>query len=186
MRIGFTGASGTGKSTLAEWVAEKYELEFNPVGSRPVAKAMGFDNPYDVDKAGKRAEFQRRLLDDKVSWELEHESFVTDRTTFDNLLYTALHDIKAASMDQVDKAIAALQRYDLIIYCPLEIFCNIDGDPNRVAEMAYHRIYDAALCGFFMKFDAPPFTTMLYQDLDMRKQELEKQIKAFLGAGHKE
>ena len=57
MRIAFCGASGTGKSTLAKWIVENAAelkldgIELNPVGSRSVAKAMGFSSPYDVDKA---------------------------------------------------------------------------------------------------------------------------------------
>lgn len=50
MRIGFTGASGTGKTTLAKAISEKLCLPMNPVGSRSTAGSMGFDNPYDVDK----------------------------------------------------------------------------------------------------------------------------------------
>jgi hypothetical protein len=52
MRIAFCGASGTGKTTLAKALGEFFELERNPVGARSVAREMGFDNPYDVDRAG--------------------------------------------------------------------------------------------------------------------------------------
>jgi hypothetical protein len=51
------GPSGTGKSTLAGFVGEQYDLKLNPVGSRSTAKAMGFVNdkgegdPYAVDRA---------------------------------------------------------------------------------------------------------------------------------------
>ena len=51
MRIAFCGASGTGKTTLAKWLAEELKYEMNPVGSRSTARRMGFNNPYDVDKA---------------------------------------------------------------------------------------------------------------------------------------
>jgi len=51
MRIAFIGASGTGKTTLAKWVAETYSLPLNPVGARSVARDMGFETPYDVDQA---------------------------------------------------------------------------------------------------------------------------------------
>src|SRR5579884_1906638 len=105
MRIAFCGASGTGKTTLAEHVAKKYGLEMNPVGSRSVAKDMGFESPYDADKAGRRAEFQRRLVDSKREWEATHDSFVTDRTTFDNLTYMALHDVYSATMGYLQNAV---------------------------------------------------------------------------------
>lgn len=58
MRIAFTGASGTGKSTLAQWLSRELSLPMNPVGARSVAKDMGFvdfasgePRPYLVDRA---------------------------------------------------------------------------------------------------------------------------------------
>lgn len=145
MRIGFMGASGTGKSTLAAFIAEKYGLEVNPVGSRSVSKAMGFDSPYDVDKAGKRAEFQRRLVTEKVAWEDAHESFVVDRTTLDNLAYTMLHDIYAVDEALLESIAMGMQRYTHVIYCPVDAFCNPGNDAARVKDMTYHKLYDLTL-----------------------------------------
>ncbi len=51
MRIAFAGASGTGKTTLAKWLAARQGLELCPVGSRSIAAEFGFATPYDVDKA---------------------------------------------------------------------------------------------------------------------------------------
>ena len=65
VRIAMAGASGTGKTTLMNFLAKEYGLPVNPVGSRSVSAAMGFASPYDVDKAGKRSEFQRRLVTEK-------------------------------------------------------------------------------------------------------------------------
>ncbi len=56
-RIGFAGSSGTGKTTLATWLAEQLGVPLNPVGARSVAAEMGFfdekeqPNPYLVDRA---------------------------------------------------------------------------------------------------------------------------------------
>jgi hypothetical protein len=148
MRIAFCGASGTGKTTLAKWVADEFELPFNPIGSRSVAQTMGFDSPYDVDQAGKRAEFQWNLLQEKAAWEFVNEQFVSDRTTFDNLLYTALHDVYCIDDKTLAKAKEGMRRYTHIIYCPFAAFCNVDGDQDRVQDTVYHQIYDAALGGF--------------------------------------
>lgn len=145
MRIAFCGASGTGKTTLAKWVAETYGVPFNPVGSRSVAKNMGFDNPYDVDKAGKRAEFQQRLLAEKIEWESQHDTFVSDRTTMDNLLYTMIHDVYSIDDTTIDQAVQGMARYTLVWFCPIKSFLNLGGDPNRVSNKAYHRLYDVTM-----------------------------------------
>jgi len=55
--VAFTGSSGTGKTTLAKWLAKELDVPFNPIGARSVAVDMGFVDekgearPYDVDNA---------------------------------------------------------------------------------------------------------------------------------------
>lgn len=146
-RIAFCGASGTGKTTLARWLEEKLSIPMNPVGSRSVAKAMGFESPYDTDKAGKRGDFQRRLQADKIAWENAHESFVTDRTTLDELVYTSLHDVSVVNEVYLANARLHVERYTHIVYCPLEDFCKLDGDPKRNPSMTYQKLFDIMLQG---------------------------------------
>lgn len=147
-RIAFAGASGTGKTTLARHVADKFGLPMNPVGSRSVAREMGFESPYDVDRAGKREEFQRRLQREKMAWELAHESFVTDRSTLDELVYTSFHDVQTAcSPTYFDAALSHMNRYDLVFYCPVDTFVNLDGDPSRLNELRYQQNFDRCLAG---------------------------------------
>jgi AAA domain len=144
-RVAFCGASGTGKTTLSNFISTEYGLLMNPVGSRSVSTAMGFASPYDVDKAGKRAEFQRRLVIEKSAWEDANGSFVTDRTTLDNLVYTMFHDIAAIDDELYEQVKQGMARYTHIIYCPVGVFCNPAGDPSRVADMTYHRLYDQVI-----------------------------------------
>lgn len=146
-RIAFCGASGTGKSVLADYIQKRYNLEYNPVGSRSVAKDMGFDNPYDVDAAGRRLEFQGRLLRAKIEWEEQHETFVSDRTTLDNLAYTILHSPGTVSDTYWEESFKALSRYDVIFYTPLSSFHSCAGDPARKSDPTYHKGYDALLVG---------------------------------------
>ncbi len=147
MRIAFSGASGTGKTTLATWVSETYGIPMNPVGSRSVSQAMGFKSPYDVDAAGKRAVFQRRLVTEKVAWEASHDSFVTDRTTFDNIAYTALHDVHSIDGMMMEAAIVGAQRYTRIFLCPVHLFCDPGVDPARVKSRTYHELFEALAFG---------------------------------------
>lgn len=173
LRVAFCGASGTGKTTLASFIAEEWGLPINPVGSRSVAKTMGFDSPYDVDKAGKRADFQRRLATEKVAWEAGHESFVSDRTTLDNLAYTVLHDVRSIDAELVEVITAGLQRYTHIIYCPVDVFCNPGDDAARVKDLTYHKLFDAALVGLLMRnrpSQSTFVTTLSVEGLEARKE----------------
>lgn len=180
IRLAFAGASGTGKTTLARWASEAYDLPLNPVGSRSVAQAMGFDNPYDVDKAGRRAEFQRRLVTEKCAWEAAHESFVVDRTTLDNLAYTMMHDVYTIDRSLLDEVIQGLGRYTHIVFCPVDVFINLAGDANRVSAEVYHELYDEALRAFLRKYTPHKVqvSTLRKRELEERKVRLEQLLHA--------
>lgn len=154
LRVAFSGASGTGKTTLAEYVAERFSLPLCPVGSRSVAKSMGFDNPYDVDNAGKRAEFQYKLFVDKCNWEADNAStgYVTDRTHFDNLAYCMLHCHDSLNEREIDlyKQAQAMS-YSHIFLVRVSDFIELGTDVNRVAEKAYHVLFEAALLGLYQQ-----------------------------------
>jgi len=147
LRVAFAGASGTGKTTLARWVSERFGLPINPVGSRSVAAAMGFASPYDVDQAGRRAEFQARLLREKRAWEELHseKGFVSDRTTLDNLTYTMLHDVRSIDAATLASAVVGARHYTHVVYCPMDVVWKPGGDPARVPDETYHRLYDVVL-----------------------------------------
>lgn len=178
IRIAFAGASGTGKSTLAQFVSEHYGVPVNPVGSRSVAAEMGFTSPYDVDQAGKRSEFQHRLLRAKVTWEAERESFVTDRSTCDQLLYWMLHDVRSVGDASLDLVKVGMLRYTHVAYCPVDRFRSREADAARVTDETYHAVYDAALIGLLAKYTE---TSRLWElksgDLEERKDEVLAMIK---------
>lgn len=154
VRIAFSGASGTGKTTMCAKLVEEYGMELCPVGSRSVSATMGFSNPYDVDAAGKREEFQEKLFLDKLSWEGPRKSFVTDRTYLDNVAYSLLHvDPRKVNADFLTRAgTAAAHSYDLIFFCPLSSFHELDSDPSRVAESNYHKTFELLLLGLHRAF----------------------------------
>lgn len=153
-RIAFAGASGTGKTTRMNAVAEALGLPTCPVGSRSVAEAMGFASPYDVDKAGQRRLFQKRLLEQKSAWEKDHErtGFVTDRTHYDNLAYAIMHCPELLTDDYVLDVVKASAVYTAIILCPMATFWNLGNDPARVKDRAYHEAYDILIQGLLHRY----------------------------------
>lgn len=176
-RVAFCGASGTGKTTMATWLAEEASLPLNPVGSRSVAKEMGFDSPYDVDKAGRRGEFQRRLVTDKRIWENLHPSFVTDRTTLDNLVYTMLHDVRSIDAQLLGSMVEGMKRYTLIVVCPVDVHCKLGTDTARIADLTYQQLFDAALEGVLDRW-APtaPILWLHHEGVEVRKQVLRRRL----------
>lgn len=149
MRIAISGCSGTGKTTLARAISEKYGIPLNPIGARSVALEMGFDNPYDVDAAGKRVEFQKRLFEGKRDWELAHDDFVTDRSYLDNLTYCALHMAEHLEDGAIQEYSEAMVRYDLVLWLHMADFQSL-GDGVRKTNLEYHRLYETLLERFLI------------------------------------
>lgn len=164
LRIAFTGASGTGKTTLARMVSEHYGLPMEqwPVPDSPgeyesttrhVARMLtGDPEPYKVDALGLRGEFQRKLLATKIAWEQDHAEtgFVTDRTHFDNLAYGALHDIDDSATDPEFFRLVRdnMYTYDLIIFCPTGRV-PFELDAVRKNSVVYHKLIEAMLHGLY-------------------------------------
>lgn len=144
MKIAISGASGTGKTTLARMISEHYQIPINPIGSRTVAKEMGFDNPYDVDKAGLRVEFQEKLFDAKREWELTHDSFVTDRSYLDNLTYCVLHMAEHLTEEKVFEYQRMMSIYHATVVLSRASFQKLD-DGIRQTNAMYHQYYELLL-----------------------------------------
>lgn len=170
MRVGFCGASGTGKTRLMEHLVGKHGLPACPVGSRQVAKAMGFDNPYDVDRAGMRAAFQRRLFVEKRAWEEQNDEFASDRTAFDNLAYATMHGARMR-LEEVGEYVDAMYRLTHVVYLPVVAFQRVGDDPARVQEAGYHHMFDMVLRALLAEYQIPHLR--LGGPVDKRQERLD-------------
>jgi len=178
IRLALCGASGTGKSTIAEAIAAQLSLPICPVGSRSVAASMGFDNPYDVDAAGKRSEFQRALLSQKIAWEREVGAFVTDRTHLDNLAYTLMHAHETADEGFRTAVRAAMPIYTHIVFCPVDAFHNLAGDPARVNDVLYHSDYQRRLRRLLNEYvDHTPILWLTSKWRDTRIEQVRRFVR---------
>lgn len=157
-RIGFAGASGTGKTWLATRLAVERGLPLCPVGSRQIAQRMGYASPYDVDAVpGARRAFQVELQRAKTEWEREQGwgGFVSDRTPIDNLAYTALHDVHAISADMLELTRSHFATYTHVVVCWRSSFCQLGTDPARALDPTYQAVYEACLYGLLLEHTSP-------------------------------
>lgn len=157
MRIAISGASGTGKTTIAKVIAERFNIPLNPVGARSVSAGMGLDNPYDVDRLGLRVEFQGRLFQQKRDWEAQHEHFVTDRSYFDNLVYCMLHMGSALPDGSIASYQASMTRYEVVFRLQKRDFQDLN-DGVRVKGETYHWAYERLLSDLYSIPTTPSLT----------------------------
>ena len=164
-RVAFTGASGTGKTTLARRLATGLELPLSPSMARQAAESLGLDSPYEVDQRAPgdrrtgatalRERLQRLITHRRLAWQDEHaDGFVSDRTSYDDLAYSVLHGCSARTIQEMSDAVDLQHNrlrptYDRVVLCPVESFWQHGGDPARVNDLAYHRRFQDVLLQLF-------------------------------------
>lgn len=89
------GPSGTGKTTLAQWIAKKYDLKFIPTSSKVLWKKYGIaDHAHLIRKSiGSPMwgyKFQEELLDYREDVMAKNFNYITDRSPIDNMVYFLL------------------------------------------------------------------------------------------------
>ncbi len=161
IRIAFVGASGTGKTFLASRVADQRGIPLQPSFARAVAEDLGFKSPYDVDQAGQRGPYQRRVLARMIAWQQDNPSFIADRSVFDVLTYTLMHADDRTYQECREAVMLGLKsgsiRYDLIVLCPIASFFKMGDDPARKLDapyqLRYERMLEDHLHDFSIKYD---------------------------------
>lgn len=136
MKIAITGSHGTGKTTLAQALAEELDMHLIPEAAREIMEKWQVE-PWNLDDPTKTA-FQEEVLDIQIKREQQAESFISDRTVFDSLAYSKM----LASYEQLSElavAHVAVSPYDLVIRLP--IVFEIDND-GRSTDIEYQQLID--------------------------------------------
>jgi len=115
MKIAFTGASSTGKTTLAKAVEEKLLLKYINVDSRKIIDDLRHSN---IDNLNEKEflEFQKIWLNEKLINERSIDKFITDRTYIDAIAYMRNRNIN--NFELFDNYIKKMDVYDYIFYLP--------------------------------------------------------------------
>jgi nicotinamide riboside kinase len=151
MRIAFTGASSTGKTTLAR--ALGLDSAFRAVvpgrinvDGRNLLRELGHASGVDSMSRDSRRAFQVRYLAQKRSNEDGQERYLTERSFVDIAAFWI--DTSTDPTDVYSEFVRTCEtearRYDLHIYLPAGVI-PLETDGLRSNDVAYHATIDASI-----------------------------------------
>jgi predicted ATPase len=119
MKIYFSGTHGSGKTTLARYVSNKYTLPLITEVARMILseKELQVDNlRTDMDLVDS---YQNDIFYRQMSEEAKYKDFVSDRSAIDSLAYSAQHTRilpRLMAAPELKTYIASLKARDSILY----------------------------------------------------------------------
>lgn len=118
-RIILTGASGVGKTTLAEPLSKELGLPIIPELGRDICRQLGFERIGDIPD---QEAFKKSVLEAQIQTEEKYQNFVSDRSTIDCwVLWQRWNICQAMSYDTeayYEKARQQSEKYTHIIFVP--------------------------------------------------------------------
>ena len=125
-----------------------------------------------VPEKSMRPSFQGMLAVEKIEWETEHDVFITDRTSLDDLCYAGIHCMTVVTEAFIQRAIEHTLTYDVVFFCPAGVFIDIGQDKARVKDKGYHLVFEAMLLGFLKAAELPVLVPMTSSDLEIRQSTI--------------
>lgn len=161
VRIGLTGAGGTGKGTLGQALAREIGLTFLPSHIQDTGQAMGMENYKDTHGLAGALAFQYAIMFGQIYQEralqLAGVGYVAERTTIDYIPYFTQRGIMRKDYvdPYVDTAYKWAQKaYDMIIYCPLDFAP--DNAPWKERDQADRERTDQTIYEFINRLPNVP------------------------------
>jgi nicotinamide riboside kinase len=159
MKIALTGASSTGKTTLARSLMNESEFcrhvdAFLTTNARGLLERMGHKH-MDLMRREELLQFQRDYLAQKQQMEEGRDRYLTDRSFVDVAAYWLRRDAIELGPEQqaevVEVCRVAAQRYDLHVYCPFGLV-GFESDGYRSENQQHHREIDAQIASFLSEW----------------------------------
>jgi adenylate kinase family enzyme len=146
VRVGLTGPSSTGKTSIAREFAAQTGVPFLAVDTTTELRKFGYGSHPALVSAGPAAnrEFQLHLIRKRVELLDAHDSFITDRTPLDSLVYYCMEAMHKPHPDDdrlQAEVFAACARYDALV---LVRYGSLPLEDNGVRTHSdlYHRMTD--------------------------------------------
>lgn len=146
LKIAIAGPSGVGKSTLAQYIADKHQIPFITTSTKPLWDRHGINDHQQLigmttTNPSWGLAFQREVLDYRVNQLYGKDEFVTDRSPVDNMVYFLLQNSHMLSEREtkfyLDACIMAMNLFNGYIYIPFTNEIILENDGKRVVNSFY-------------------------------------------------
>ena len=142
LKIGFIGAGGTGKTSVAKLLESQLSEPFRPSIVRATMEGLGINHESDQNHLTEeqRYRIQLAIFEAKLKQDKEHQYGLFDRTPIDHLAY-CMHRCANVIPDDdwclmLTQAQDAIRRYDLIFFFPYYHW-GVPTDGFRQEGLAY-------------------------------------------------
>ena len=163
MKIGCTGAGGTGKTTALKLLEKTVPETALPSVARMVFQELGVQSEDEQLSWGEEQlwNVQRTMIERKLERDQVTPSFLCDRTPLDHWAYALFRCNSSLSRHEEfsyweNEVRDALRVYDVIFYFPTGLFVAPD-DGLRVQSSGYHALVDGIIHGYLTRWRVPHF-----------------------------
>lgn len=179
-KIAISGTSGVGKTTLAKYISEKYNIPFVTMSTKPLWDKLGITSHEDILKRSAEdkhwaLQFQDLILDERERLDKENNTYVTDRGPIDNIVYFLL---------QCSQYVTELNTHSYIQRC-LELQKNIthqiilpfteevvlEQDNKRISNPYYQMTVDSVFSQVYRRYIGKNNKTLLILEWDWEKRK---------------
>lgn len=197
MKIFISGPSGIGKTTMATHLAKEYNIPFIQGSSKVLWEKHGINSHKElIQKTNTDPDFgvnfQFELLEYRNKAIEGHESFVTDRSPMDNLVYFMLQVSDKVDSDITFKYMQMCRETYPKDYLQVFMGLNYDmckkgleDDGFRVTNIYYqlmvNAIFDQIISGNWLDINFNWFRPLRTWDFNLKEQAIKHKIKEIYG-----
>ncbi len=147
MRIMICGPSGAGKTTVAKYIAEKYDIPYVHTDGPGLREKFECKNHSEVIKMSAADPYKGLLYQDELLRQrgelATQENYVMDRSIIDSVSYFLMQNAPylddAATFSFIASAVSLLPRVDHLIFIP-PLYKGPENDGVRIQNIHYQRM----------------------------------------------